>query len=128
MAGKRSSAGDSDIVSARKNYVNVGVVDLYADINFHFNPSKQTIINSVSFIQLCTGGSVTDLVQGLRNRGSRLTESQITYILKETVQALIYLHENHCMHRDVKGIFERTKVEVTFIYKSYLISQATTSY
>lgn len=71
--------------------------------------------NSVSFIQLCTGGSVTDLVQGLRNRGSRLTEPQIAYILKETVQALIYLHENHCMHRDVKGIFERTRVEVTFI-------------
>ncbi|XP_077302736.1 myosin-IIIa-like isoform X2 [Arctopsyche grandis] len=54
-------------------------------------------------MELCTGGSVTDLVQGLRNRGDRLTDEQIAYILRETVQALIYLHGNHCMHRDVKG-------------------------
>lgn len=57
----------------------------------------------ILFSQLCTGGSVTDLVQGLRSRGARLTEEQIAFILRETVQALIYLHENHCMHRDVKG-------------------------
>lgn len=54
-------------------------------------------------MQLCTGGSVTDLVQGLRSRNGRLTENQIAYILRETVQALIYLHANHCMHRDIKG-------------------------
>ncbi|KAL1398034.1 hypothetical protein pipiens_009276, partial [Culex pipiens pipiens] len=52
---------------------------------------------------LCTGGSVTDLVQGLRNRGSRLSNNQIAYILRETVHALVFLHENHCMHRDIKG-------------------------
>jgi len=46
---------------------------------------------------------VTDLVQGLKKRGSRLTDNQIAYILKETVEALIFLHSNHCMHRDVKG-------------------------
>lgn len=56
-----------------------------------------------SSLQLCTGGSVTDLVQGLRSRNGRLTENQIAYILRETVQALIYLHANHCMHRDIKG-------------------------
>lgn len=55
-------------------------------------------------MQLCTGGSVTDLVQGLRSRGAQLSEKQISYILRETIQALIYLHENHCMHRDIKGI------------------------
>lgn len=54
-------------------------------------------------MELCTGGSVTDLVQGLRCRGGRLSDQQIAYIIRETVQALIYLHENHCMHRDVKG-------------------------
>ncbi|XP_031788630.1 myosin-IIIb isoform X2 [Nasonia vitripennis] len=54
-------------------------------------------------MELCTGGSVTDLVQGLKRRGSRLTDDQIAYILRETVEALIYLHNNHCMHRDVKG-------------------------
>ncbi|XP_076174415.1 myosin-IIIb isoform X2 [Ptiloglossa arizonensis] len=54
-------------------------------------------------MELCTGGSVTDLVQGLKRKGKRLTDDQIAYILKETVEALIYLHSNHCMHRDVKG-------------------------
>ncbi|XP_053973288.1 myosin-IIIb-like isoform X2 [Hylaeus volcanicus] len=54
-------------------------------------------------MELCTGGSVTDLVQGLKRKGRRLTDDQIAYILKETVEALIYLHSNHCMHRDVKG-------------------------
>ncbi|XP_017794743.1 PREDICTED: myosin-IIIb-like isoform X2 [Habropoda laboriosa] len=54
-------------------------------------------------MELCTGGSVTDLVQGLKRKGRRLTDEQIAYILRETVEALIYLHSNHCMHRDVKG-------------------------
>ncbi|GAB0099464.1 Neither inactivation nor afterpotential protein C [Sergentomyia squamirostris] len=54
-------------------------------------------------MELCTGGSVTDLVQGLRCRADKLTDQQIAYILRETVKALIFLHENHCMHRDVKG-------------------------
>lgn len=57
---------------------------------------------------MCTGGSITDLVQGLRSRGAQLSEKQISYILRETIQALIYLHENHCMHRDIKGKTVRT--------------------
>jgi hypothetical protein len=36
--------------------------------------------------QLCTGGSVTDLVQGLKRRAESLTEDQIAYIIRETVQ------------------------------------------
>ncbi|KAF7990235.1 hypothetical protein HCN44_000040 [Aphidius gifuensis] len=54
-------------------------------------------------MELCSGGAVTDLVQGLKKRGSRLSDNQIAYIIRETVNALIYLHDNHCMHRDVKG-------------------------
>ncbi|KAJ1530956.1 hypothetical protein ONE63_005792 [Megalurothrips usitatus] len=54
-------------------------------------------------MELCTGGSVTDLVQGLKQRGARLSDDQIGYILRETTEALVYLHANHCMHRDVKG-------------------------
>ncbi|XP_046384046.1 myosin-IIIb-like [Ischnura elegans] len=54
-------------------------------------------------MELCSGGSVTDLVQGLKRRGEGLTEDQIAYILRETVEALVYLHSNHCMHRDIKG-------------------------
>lgn len=66
--------------------------------------TESTRMKSLLFrFQLCTGGSVTDLVQGLKKRCSRLTDDQIAYILKETVEALIFLHGNHCMHRDVKG-------------------------
>lgn len=54
-------------------------------------------------MELCTGGSVTDLVHELRQRNSRLNDNQIAYIIRETVKALVYLHENHCMHRDIKG-------------------------
>lgn len=57
------------------------------------------------------------MVQGLRNRGERLTDEQIAYILRETVQALIYLHGNHCMHRDVKGhnILLTEKAEIKLV-------------
>ncbi|XP_071445450.1 myosin-IIIb-like [Hetaerina americana] len=54
-------------------------------------------------MELCSGGSVTDLVQGMKRRGEGLTEEQIAYILRETVEALVYLHSNRCMHRDIKG-------------------------
>uniref|UniRef100_A0A8D8XJS4 non-specific serine/threonine protein kinase n=1 Tax=Cacopsylla melanoneura TaxID=428564 RepID=A0A8D8XJS4_9HEMI len=54
-------------------------------------------------MELCTGGSVTDLVQGMKKRGVCLSEDQIAYILNGTVQSLTHLHRNHCMHRDIKG-------------------------
>lgn len=54
-------------------------------------------------MELCTGGSITDLVHELRLKNSRLNDNQIAYILRETIQALIHLHENKVMHRDVKG-------------------------
>ncbi|CAL4059864.1 unnamed protein product, partial [Meganyctiphanes norvegica] len=54
-------------------------------------------------MELCPFGSVTDLAQSLIRRGQKLTEVQIAYILKETIDAMVYLHKNHCMHRDIKG-------------------------
>lgn len=46
---------------------------------------------------------MTDLVHGLKQKGQKLTDQQIAYVLRETAKALVYLHSNHCMHRDVKG-------------------------
>ncbi|XP_055383448.1 myosin-IIIb-like [Condylostylus longicornis] len=54
-------------------------------------------------MELCDGGSVTDLVHGLRLKNKYLSTDQIAYIVYEMLKALIYLHENHCMHRDIKG-------------------------
>ncbi|XP_017301836.1 myosin-IIIb-like [Diaphorina citri] len=39
-------------------------------------------------MELCTGGSVTDLVQGMKKRGVSLSEDQIAYILYGTVQVI----------------------------------------
>ncbi|XP_050729022.1 myosin-IIIb-like isoform X4 [Eriocheir sinensis] len=54
-------------------------------------------------MELCPRGSVTDLVQALIRRGQKLTEKQLGYILKETIDAMVYLHQNRVMHRDIKG-------------------------
>ncbi|ESO82465.1 hypothetical protein LOTGIDRAFT_134504 [Lottia gigantea] len=54
-------------------------------------------------MELCGGGSVTDLSRALRKEGSKLEEKIIAYILQETLVALKYLHDNNVMHRDVKG-------------------------
>ncbi|KAK4296506.1 hypothetical protein Pmani_030996 [Petrolisthes manimaculis] len=52
---------------------------------------------------MCPRGSVTDLVQALIRRGQKMTELQLGYILKETIDAMVYLHQNKVMHRDIKG-------------------------
>ncbi|CAB3239895.1 unnamed protein product [Arctia plantaginis] len=54
-------------------------------------------------MELCTGGSVTDLCAGMRAHGNNLTEPQLAYVLRGTVRALTHLHAHRCMHRDVKG-------------------------
>nr|XP_037866986.1 myosin-IIIb isoform X3 [Bombyx mori] len=54
-------------------------------------------------MELCTGGSVTDLCAGMRARGTNITEPQLAYVLRGTVRALTHLHAHRCMHRDVKG-------------------------
>uniref|UniRef100_A0A8C8RW23 Myosin IIIA n=1 Tax=Pelusios castaneus TaxID=367368 RepID=A0A8C8RW23_9SAUR len=54
-------------------------------------------------LELCNGGSVTDLVKGLLKRGERMDELVIAYILHEALMGLQHLHENKTIHRDVKG-------------------------
>lgn len=53
--------------------------------------------------QLCDGGSAINLVKALQAANRRMNEDQIAYILRETSKALCYLHENHVIHRDVRG-------------------------
>ena len=54
-------------------------------------------------LELCSNGSVTDLVKSLIKIGVKLDENLIAYILRQTLQALEHLHKHHVMHRDVKG-------------------------
>lgn len=54
-------------------------------------------------MELCTGGSVTDLAKAVLKANQRLDEGIIAYIMRETLKALYHLHSNNVIHRDVKG-------------------------
>lgn len=54
-------------------------------------------------MELCRGGSVTNLVKSLRKRGKYLDEDLIAYILYETLKGIEHLHRHNVMHRDIKG-------------------------
>ncbi|KAL4636181.1 myosin-IIIb isoform X1, partial [Arapaima gigas] len=54
-------------------------------------------------LELCNGGSVTDLIKGLLVRGCRLEEPIVSYILYGALLGLQHLHSNRIIHRDVKG-------------------------
>nr|XP_022321566.1 myosin-IIIb-like isoform X3 [Crassostrea virginica] len=54
-------------------------------------------------MELCGRGSVTHLAREVIGRGEALEEDLIAHILRETLKALLQLHKNHVIHRDVKG-------------------------
>jgi myosin III len=54
-------------------------------------------------MELCTSGSVTDLAKANLKANQYLDEIIIAYILRETLKALLHLHSNNVVHRDVKG-------------------------
>jgi STE20-like kinase len=51
-------------------------------------------------MELCEGGSVTDICQDLNQP---LDEAAIKVLTKGTLEGLLYLHENRIIHRDIKG-------------------------
>ena len=57
----------------------------------------------INLLQHCAGGSVTDLVKKIKDKGDTLSEDIISYILHQVLAGLVYLHNNNIMHRDVKG-------------------------
>ncbi|XP_022116474.2 neither inactivation nor afterpotential protein C isoform X2 [Pieris rapae] len=54
-------------------------------------------------IELCEFGSVIDIVRKLNAMDKKMSEEHIAYILKYTIKALVYLHENKVMHRNVRA-------------------------
>lgn len=58
---------------------------------------------SLVFLKYCSAGSVTDLVKNMKEKGESLPEDLISYILREVLEGISYLHGAHVLHRDVKG-------------------------
>ncbi|XP_041923763.1 LOW QUALITY PROTEIN: myosin-IIIb [Alosa sapidissima] len=54
-------------------------------------------------LELCNGGSVTELAKGLLMRSKHMEEPVIAYILCGALLGLQHLHNNRIIHRDVKG-------------------------
>ncbi|XP_028035821.1 neither inactivation nor afterpotential protein C [Bombyx mandarina] len=60
-------------------------------------------INKIWFVlELCENGSVIDIVRKLNTAERKMSEEHIAYILKYTIKALVYLHENKVMHRNIR--------------------------
>lgn len=56
-----------------------------------------------SFLQYCAGGSAVELINRLQTMNRKCSEEHIAFMLRETTKALVHLHKNHIMHRDVRG-------------------------
>ncbi|RDD46335.1 Myosin-IIIa [Trichoplax sp. H2] len=54
-------------------------------------------------LEYCQGGSVSELARRVRDKGNRIRENIIAYIIRETMNALAFLHERNIIHRDIKG-------------------------
>lgn len=54
-------------------------------------------------LEFCEGGPVIDIIRSLQTINKRISETHIAYILRETVKAVVYLHDHNVMHRDIKG-------------------------
>eukprot|EP00040_Diaphanoeca_grandis_P032970 m.200843 g.200843 ORF g.200843 m.200843 type:complete len:825 (-) comp32777_c0_seq1:194-2668(-) len=52
-------------------------------------------------MEYCGGGSITDLATKMQPK--RLPEMAFKFVLRETLKALIHLHGNGIVHRDIKG-------------------------
>jgi len=52
-------------------------------------------------MEYMSGGCLTDILEIFRY--IRLTEPQISYIMRESLQAVAHVHSLHCIHRDIKS-------------------------
>ncbi|XP_017799206.1 PREDICTED: neither inactivation nor afterpotential protein C [Habropoda laboriosa] len=65
---------------------------------------KKTEYDQIWFVmELCEGGPAMDLARGLIAMDKKLREEHIGFILREVIKAVVYLHENNVMHRDIRG-------------------------
>ncbi|XP_041979804.1 neither inactivation nor afterpotential protein C isoform X2 [Aricia agestis] len=53
-------------------------------------------------LELCEYGSVIDMVRKLKAMDRKMSEEHIAYILKYTIKAVVYLHDNSILHRNIR--------------------------
>jgi len=85
--------------------------DLIAEIGMMKNLEHNNIVKyleSYSYkdqiwvvMEYMSGGCLTDILELYRY--IKLTEPQIAYLLRETLQAVAHVHSLHCIHRDIKS-------------------------
>lgn len=54
-------------------------------------------------LEYCEAGPVIDIIRSLQTINKRISEEHIAYILSETAKAVIHLHQNYVIHRDIRG-------------------------
>lgn len=54
-------------------------------------------------LEFIEGGPVIDVIRSLQTINRRVNEDHIAYILRETAKAVLHLHENNIIHRDICG-------------------------
>lgn len=65
---------------------------------------KQGDVDEIWFVlEYCEGGPVIDIIRSLQTINRRVNEDQIAFILRETAKAILHLHENNIIHRDIRG-------------------------
>ena len=69
----------------------------------HMHTTLTTLTTLTTHTQYCSAGSVTDLVKEMKEKGEKLSEDIISYILREVLAGLSYMHSACILHRDVKG-------------------------
>ncbi|KPJ11874.1 Neither inactivation nor afterpotential protein C [Papilio machaon] len=64
---------------------------------------KSESLRKIWFIlELCDCGTVMDIVRKLKATDRKMSEEHIAYILKYTIKAVCYLHENKIIHRNIR--------------------------
>lgn len=94
----RNPMGASSTAAEKASLLSVESNSLTSFVNLSTHIDQLWLV-----MELCTGGSVTDLTKSILKSNQRPEESIIAYILHETCNALHYLHTNNVIHRDVKG-------------------------
>ncbi|CAB1346617.1 unnamed protein product, partial [Coregonus sp. 'balchen'] len=96
-------SGDWDIAETigKGNYGKDVDEEIEAEYNILRTLSNQGQLWFV--LELCNGGSVTDIIKELLMRGQQLLETIIAYILYAALLGLQHLHNNQIINCDVEG-------------------------